>query len=68
MLAASLTPAEARAVISSMKSNGFIDKQTRAVIVEFSSYNPLTRYFNVPRLMFEVSETGAIYTQVTNHP
>eukprot|EP00656_Telonema_subtile_P001757 TRINITY_DN10762_c0_g1_i1.p1 TRINITY_DN10762_c0_g1~~TRINITY_DN10762_c0_g1_i1.p1 ORF type:complete len:587 (+),score=106.34 TRINITY_DN10762_c0_g1_i1:159-1919(+) len=61
----SSTTAAATAQMTALSTNGFIDKQTRAVIVEFSAYNPVTMNFIVPQLLFEISDAGTIYTQVS---
>eukprot|EP00658_Telonema_sp_P-2_P031768 TRINITY_DN23706_c0_g1_i4.p1 TRINITY_DN23706_c0_g1~~TRINITY_DN23706_c0_g1_i4.p1 ORF type:complete len:724 (+),score=173.75 TRINITY_DN23706_c0_g1_i4:432-2603(+) len=58
------TAADARTKIRSLESNGFIDQGTRAIVIEFSTFNPVTRLANVPQFLFEVTDTGTIYTQV----
>lgn len=43
-----------------LKQNGWIDRATRAVFVDFSCYNANTETFISVRLLFEVLATGGI--------
>ena len=46
------------AVISNIHKLGWIDRQTRAVLVEFSIYNPNTGYFSISTFFLEILPTG----------
>ena len=45
-------------VISNLREYGWIDRQTRAVLVEFTIYNPNTGYFSISTFYYEVLPTG----------
>ena len=45
-------------VISNLRNYGWIDRQTRAVLLEFAIYNPNTGYLSIPTLYYEVLPTG----------
>ena len=48
----------ARAVISDLHKFGWIDRQTRAILLQFSIYNPNTGYLSIATYHFEVLPTG----------
>ena len=48
----------ARAVISNLRKYGWIDQQTRAVLLEFTIYNPNTGYLITAVYHFEILPTG----------
>ena len=48
----------ANPVISNLHKFGWIDRQTRAVLVEFSIYNPNTGYFSISTFFLEILPTG----------
>lgn len=43
-----------------LRADGWIDYQTRAVIVEFTTYNPGTHLFGVVVILFELPGSGGI--------
>lgn len=45
-------------MISSLRSNGWIDRYTRAVLLEFTIYNPYTGYLSIVTYYYEVLPTG----------
>ena len=45
-------------VISNLREYGWIDRQTRAVLVEFTIYNPNTGYFSISTFYYELLPTG----------
>ena len=48
----------AKRIINDLKENRWIDRQTRAVLVEFSLYNPPSNLFAVMTYYFEVLPSG----------
>ena len=48
----------AEAVISNLRKHGWIDQQTRAVLLEFTIYNPKTGYVIISVYHFEILPTG----------
>ena len=44
-----------------LKNNSWIDRQTRAVFIDFSTYNPNVNLFDVIQLQFEFLPSGGIY-------
>ena len=51
----------AQAVISDLIEYGWIDRQTRAVLLEFTIYNPNTGYLIISAYHFEILPTGYGY-------
>lgn len=45
-------------MISSLRSNGWIDRYTRAVLLEFTIYNPYTGYLSIATYYYEMLPTG----------
>ena len=52
----------AKRIINDLKENRWIDRQTRAVLVEFSLYNPPSNLFAVMTYYFEVLPSGFAVT------
>ena len=48
----------AREVISNLHKFGWIDRQTRAILLQFSIYNPNTGYLSIATYHFEILPTG----------
>ena len=48
----------AKAVISNLRKHGWIDIQTRAVLLEFTVYNPNTGYLSIATYYYEILPTG----------
>ena len=48
----------ARAVIFNLHKFGWIDRQTRAILLQFSIYNPNTGYLSIATYHFEILPTG----------
>lgn len=48
----------ARSVISNLHKFGWIDRQTRAILLQFSIYNPNTGYLSIATYHFEILPTG----------
>jgi len=48
----------ARAVISNLHKFGWIDRETRAILLQFSIYNPNTGYLSIATYHFEILPTG----------
>ena len=44
--------------ISNLRTHGWIDRQTRSVLVEFTIYNPNTGYLSISTYYYEVLPTG----------
>lgn len=55
-----LTPAAATVRINFLKEEGWVDENTRAVFVEFSTYNANIDHFAVGRLAFEILPSGLV--------
>ena len=55
-----LNKTEASGVVGGLKQNGWIDRATRAVFVDFSAYNANTETFLSVRILFEFLPTGGI--------
>ena len=51
------------AIITQLKADNWIDKQTRAIIVEFSLYNANTNLFTVAKVVMETPETGGFWAK-----
>ncbi|XP_055955095.1 polycystic kidney disease protein 1-like 2 [Patella vulgata] len=51
-----------KAMIEEIKTNGWLDRQTRAVFVEFSLYNANNNLLTVVRLIAEFPEFGSVIT------
>ena len=49
-----------KANLDNLKQNGWIDRQTRAVFVEFTIYNPNVNLFSNCLILFEIISTGQI--------
>lgn len=45
-------------LISGLRQKGWIDRQTRAVLVEFTIYNPYTGYLSIVTYYYEMLPTG----------
>ena len=48
----------AKPVISNLRKYGWIDRQTRAVLLEFNIYNANTGYLSISTLYYEILPTG----------
>ena len=48
----------ARAIISNLRKSGWIDLQTRAILLQFSIYNANTGYLSIATYYFEILPTG----------
>jgi polycystin 1L2 len=51
-----------------LEQNNWIDRQTRAVFVEFNTYNPNIKMFSYNYLLFEILPTGSIVTSYRFSP
>jgi len=51
----------ATATIEKMVSTEWFDQGTRAIFIEFSTYNPMSYEFTTARIMIESTELGSIY-------
>ena len=51
-----------------LEQNNWIDRQTRAVFVEFNTYNPNIKMFAYNYLLFEILPTGSIVTSYRFSP
>ena len=60
-----LTATNASSVVESLRTNRWIDHYTRAVFVEFNTWNPNTQLFNLFQLCFEFSPMGGIVWSTT---
>ena len=60
----------AKHVIKELQTHQWIDRQTRAVLVEFSIYNVNTGYFSVSTFFFEILPTGYghVYERIETFP
>ena len=60
----------ARHVIKELQTHHWVDRQTRAVLVEFSIYNVNTGYFSVCTFFFEILPTGYghVYERIETFP
>ena len=58
----------ANAIVDELFSNKWIDRQTRAVFVEFTQYNSNTNLFTFVSLMAEFPQTGGILTTAHVYP
>ena len=45
-------------IIENLKTHGWLDRQTRAVIVEFSAYNPSVNVLGIATYFYEVEASG----------
>lgn len=54
------TTNEAYSVLSDLKSNGWVDKYTRAVFVEFTVYNGHSNLYCVANLLLEFTAAGGV--------
>lgn len=45
-------------MISNLRENGWIDRYTRAVLLEFTIYNPFTGYLSISTYYYEILPTG----------
>ena len=54
---------QAKALLSTMKNEMWVDVQTRAVAVTFQVYNTMTRYLTVARFTFEIEHSGRIFSR-----
>jgi len=59
----SLNGSEALSTIQKLKQDKFIDLATRAVLIEFTIFNPYIQLFNFFRCTFELPPTGGIVPQ-----
>ena len=57
-------PTEMSQRTTHLKEQGWIDDQTRAVIVEFSMYNGNSRRFTVVQLIAEFDSGGGVLTSM----
>lgn len=48
----------AKLVISNLRKHGWIDRQTRAIMLQFSIYNPNTGYISIATYHYEILPTG----------
>ena len=48
----------AKPIISNLRKHGWIDRQTRAVLLEFTIYNPNTGYISISTYHYEILPTG----------
>ena len=48
----------AKLVISNLRQHGWIDRQTRAILLQFSIYNPNTGYLSIATYHYEILPTG----------
>ena len=48
----------ARPIISNLRKFGWIDRQTRAILLQFSIYNPNTGYLGIATYYYEILPTG----------
>ncbi len=48
----------AKLVISNLRKHGWIDRQTRAILLQFSIYNPNTGYISIATYHYEILPTG----------
>ena len=51
-------------VVADLHSNGWIDKQTRAVFVEFTVYNANTNLFGIVSILIEFPSSSGLVTKV----
>ncbi|XP_078316679.1 polycystin-1-like protein 2 [Crassostrea virginica] len=58
----------AKAIVDELFSNKWIDRQTRAVFVEFTQYNSNTNLFTFVSLMAEFPQTGGVLTTAHVYP
>jgi len=57
------TATEARVLLASMKKNRWLDHQSRAVLVQWTIYNPDVDLFINSQLLFELPSFGGLYTK-----
>jgi len=57
-------PLVARAMVDDLIKMGWTDWNTRAMFVDFSLYNAGTNQFVIVRIMFEISNSGAVITNL----
>ncbi|XP_052783774.1 polycystic kidney disease protein 1-like 2 [Mya arenaria] len=50
-------------MVATLKMNNWIDRYTRLVMLEFTTYNPNTNLFTVGQVSFELPTTGLILSQ-----
>ena len=62
MMPSNMTNAKASEFIQQLKSNGWIDGASRAVIIEFAAYNKQTMIFVQTKLFVEFFTTGGAFT------
>ena len=48
----------AKQVIANLRTHGWIDRRTRAILLQFSIYNPNTGYISIGTYHFEILPTG----------
>jgi len=51
---------EALAFLANLRANGFIDRASRALFLEFNVWNSNTNEYAVNRLVFEIAPTGVV--------
>jgi hypothetical protein len=54
--------------LAQLQKNDWIDRNTRAVIIEFSAYNPNVRLFVYSYILFEILPTGSLVKSYRFHP
>lgn len=58
----------ARTILAILSNTTWLDKQTRALFIEFSLYLPSSDLVLAARLVAEVHETGTVWTDHTLEP
>uniref|UniRef100_W6NCG4 Polycystin cation channel domain containing protein n=1 Tax=Haemonchus contortus TaxID=6289 RepID=W6NCG4_HAECO len=53
-------PTKARTLLEGVKSNRWIDRGTRAIIIDFSMFNANSNLFSIARLLLELPASGGV--------
>lgn len=59
-----LDPSKAKAIIAQLKKNGYLDRATRILLVDFTLFNPSIDSHLIMRLTMEMPATGGVIPRV----